>query len=285
MTKEDKIFIEACRQGNTNEVKDMLLLKMGNPQINKNTPLREACENKHTEIVKVLLKEGADPNCENGYPLQSACANGDYETAKALIKAGSDPNRMPPEGSPLKWAVINKNSNLVKLLIKAAANIHAENDIAIKISSSISNEEITKLLIIEGDYEKKNPQLAFQALCCIGEVEKARLLLTPKNGINPKENQNAILTVAARNGHLEVVKLLLELGADPTAKSDNILIQTSKMGFEAIVTSLLKAYPTKELNRLRAETATRKELPEDLIFEEISNRMKNMHALEISKSY
>jgi len=72
-------------------------------------------------------------------------------------------------------------------------------------------------------------------------------LLEQGANINTLMDSNSItpLMIAATNGHVETVKLLLEKGADPTLKTDD----------GTTIFKLLKAVPDK---------ATRKELQEIL---------------------
>lgn len=71
-----------------------------------------------------------------------------------------------------------------------------------------------------------------------GRLSVVKLLL--KNGANPAAKDNFPLRFAALNGHLAVVELLLKNGADPTALDNAAIRNASENGHLEIVKLLLK---------------------------------------------
>ena len=87
--------------------------------------------------------------------------------------------------------LLAQNCKLTKELIKVGANIHADNDCALRLATYYGHLEVVKLLL--------------------------------KNGANIHAKNDCPLRWAAENGYLEVVKLLLKNGADIHAKNDAAL--------------------------------------------------------------
>ena len=59
------------------------------------TPLFQASQNGHVEVVEILVKAGADLNqaWDGRTPLYQASQNGHAEVVEILVKAGADPTR------------------------------------------------------------------------------------------------------------------------------------------------------------------------------------------------
>ena len=83
-----------------------------------NTPLHEAAEYGHTEMIELLHKLGAEVNAgdnDGDTPLHEAARYGDTETAKRLGELGADPEARNNKGqTPLDVA----RSEEVKALLR-----------------------------------------------------------------------------------------------------------------------------------------------------------------------
>jgi ankyrin repeat protein/catechol 2,3-dioxygenase-like lactoylglutathione lyase family enzyme len=95
------LFFEACRNGDTRSLEQLLaadpsLAHAANPKAPHNgwTGLHEAARQGHVEAVHTLLARGADPNAreagDNTYPLHWATAQRHNEVIGALLDAGAD---------------------------------------------------------------------------------------------------------------------------------------------------------------------------------------------------
>jgi ankyrin repeat protein len=155
-----------------------------------------------------------------------AAREGDVESARALLDAGADVNQQTTYGwTPLLTAVNNRNYRLAAHLIERGANVNLANRggwTPLYLATDNRNIE-------GGDYPVPRPDL--------DHLELIRLLL--QKGANPnarvRENTltRTIFTMqwfweagatafvrAAQSGDTELMKLLLEHGADPKIPTD-----------------------------------------------------------------
>ena len=151
-------------------------------------------------VIKKLLAAGADPNkpLDSGEtPLMLASRNGNLETVKALLAAGADPNVHEANGgqTALMWAIAEKHSDVTDELVKNKADVNAR-----------SKNGVTPLMF-----------------AAQGDSKSAAILLAA--GANPNDHAPdtglTALIIASTMGKINVVKVLLDNGADPNAKDDN----------------------------------------------------------------
>lgn len=94
---------------------------------------------------------------------------------------------------------------------------------------------IVSFKVFESNNDK---QKEFTAACGIGDVDTVKKLI---KDVDPTVNNHWALSLAANNGHLEVVKTLLEDPRVDPSDDDNVTIaQSSRGGYLEIVKELLK---------------------------------------------
>ncbi len=156
-----------------------------------NTDLFRAIRNGDTATVHKLLKAGASPNAKDATgatALMHAALYAGADTVKVLLDAKADPNAANEAGATaLLWAVPDEPK--VRLLAERGARVDAR-----------SHEGVTALMI---------------AARCNGSAPLVRYLLS--KGADPKAADamgGTALMRAAQAGNTEVVRLLIERGAD-----------------------------------------------------------------------
>lgn len=95
------------------------------------TPLYDAARKDNMEILYLLIERGADVNavCHGETPLLKVVALNNLRFAKALIAKGANVNVADEHlgNTPLHYAVIKRNPEMIKLLLSNGADMYAEN--------------------------------------------------------------------------------------------------------------------------------------------------------------
>ncbi|PAF44632.1 ankyrin repeat domain-containing protein [Helicobacter sp. 11S02629-2] len=103
-----------------------------NGRIRGKTPLYIAVQNNNIEILYLLLKRGAKVNAlsDGESPLHKAVELRKLLYAKALLESGANPNLKDniKGNTPLAYAVVNNDVNMVSLLLRYGADMKLSND-------------------------------------------------------------------------------------------------------------------------------------------------------------
>lgn len=129
------------------------------------SPLSEAAEFGHVDVVRLLLDWGVDPNSkdingegaeqnEGKTPLMRACMNGHNPTARILLDRGADPNLQEKDGkAALSWAAVNGHRSTVRLLLEHGGDVMQKDKYgytAFNSASMHSHNDIAQLLLEMG---------------------------------------------------------------------------------------------------------------------------------------
>ncbi|MFH1920948.1 MAG: ankyrin repeat domain-containing protein [Planctomycetota bacterium] len=174
--------------------------------------------NGDADEVAELLQRGANPRAANTSgmtALQYAAMNGHVEILKMLISKGAEVNTRDIFGrTPILEAAGGRNAQAVKLLLEAGATAHPE---ALGFACWLNRGKSVALLLQAGVSPDGGMVQAAQG----GHVELLRLLLDRGANVNVRSKSgDTALHTAALQGGIEALRLLLKEGADPNAKND-----------------------------------------------------------------
>ncbi|CAG9996467.1 unnamed protein product [Clonostachys byssicola] len=209
-----------------------------NVKVNGHTVLYQAVKNGFIDVVKTLLTredvhiQTNGPNGFHGFsPLTAAADKGDFEMVKLLLDHGADID----------------------------GNYRGSSITPLRAASTRSHPEVTKLLLDRGA-KADGPEMlsVLTAVASEGNREMTKTLLD--GGINVEglglrsESRTSPLWVATTDRHPEVVKLLLERGAEVNFKhghfGSSALWAASEFGYVEIMTLLLDAGADIESHQL-----------------------------------
>ena len=185
------------------------------------------------DIFNMLIKAGADINAKDKFsctPLHYAVKNNHIEIVNLLIEAGADVNIASYTGDKLTPLLLlssqtEPNMEILKILIIAGANVDYSSKIVLELKDqiidSMKKNKSSKTDLILFKKLVKNNLLTGQMLdsCNTGDLKIVKELL--KAGVNPngKKNSWTPLHYAARNNHVEIVKVLIKAKVDLNAKA------------------------------------------------------------------
>lgn len=212
----------ACKRGDLSEVKAFVAAG-ANPNecdFGGFTCLHEAALAGHADIVSFLIEKGADVNKQAHEvgdletPLMDACENKHYETIEILLKHGADPHICNVDGfstiSKLQHLDTSDNSyKRVLKLLDAYVTLNKETQKDNRRSKSIVEDPSEPYF---GDLMKKKFNNVYRYA---GQGQKES---TAENFITHAldlQKMPDILFLAARNGHIELVDILLGLNPNP----------------------------------------------------------------------
>ncbi|MQA91432.1 MAG: hypothetical protein GEU90_14600 [Gemmatimonas sp.] len=183
------------------------------------TPLWPASLNASEEMVRRLLAAGADPNLgllSGETPLMTASRSGGREVVLELLAKGADPNASATRGqTALMWAVSQGHADVVEVLIENGAGIHGRSDVWKQLWQTDGGEVVHPDLHVWIDHGGNTP-LLFATMR--GDLASARILVDAGADVNETSPYGASAIVyAAHSGNAELVRYLLEKGADPNA--------------------------------------------------------------------
>ena len=199
------------------------------------TPLWMASMSGHIEVVKLLLEAGADVDAKDdrfgSTPLYIASEASNIEVVKLLLEANAGVDATRTGTSALHMASQLGHVEIVKQLLEAGADVDAKNSkyggTPLWMASSKGRTEVVKLLLEAGadvdatgrislgvqwdtGWSVWSTDIRSMVAETLGKSREAALKASSKTKIV----HVTPLFLASQHGHIEVVKLLLEAGAD-----------------------------------------------------------------------
>ena len=178
-----------------------------------------------------------------GGEILAAAQQGNVEKVEELLAA--DPKLVNAKGeydkTPLHWAAEKNHRRLAEALVAAGADIGAETtwgSTPLQWAANMGSREVADLLLKHG----ARPQLNMWAAAGLGMLEVVQSFWISPNTLKPNAGQvrsrrtadgvwgrmpppedyvelvSEAFSIAARNGHVDVAKFLLEKGADINSK-------------------------------------------------------------------
>lgn len=163
----------------------------------------------------------------------------DADKVKALLQRGLDPNLIEEEryDTGLILALREGSMNVFQLLMRAP-NIDLEakarnGDTALMIAAYKGNKEAAQALLARNVQVNRTGWTALHYAAAAGADDIVRMLLERHAYIDAESpNKTTPIMMAAWNGHIWTVKLLLDEGADATLKNERAMtaVDFAKVG-------------------------------------------------------
>jgi len=218
---------DAVKEGNATTVR--ALLKQGvdvnAPEADGTTALHWAARRDDAAIVGLLLDARANANAKNRYgmtPLMLAATNGNVAAIERLLKAGADAKAARPNGETvLMTAARTGNAAAVKILLANGADVNAREtsrgQTALMWASSQNNAAAVQLLVEAGaDVKARSMPPPSRRGETTVEKKEADAANVDAYSVGKRDRVDSFtpLLFAVRRGALDVVKVLVDAGAD-----------------------------------------------------------------------
>ncbi|KAM9857887.1 uncharacterized protein ankdd1b isoform 1-T2 [Aulostomus maculatus] len=227
LLEQEKQFMEAAK---SNDVAAMKTLGRGlNPNaknVHNRTALHYAVAGKNKEAVELLLQRRVKVDQKDKYgvaPIHLAAWFGSLEILKLLVRAGAEQKIENEEGlNILHCAAINNHTEIVEYIV-------------------------SDLQMRELDKDDQTGRRAFAVAAEQGCVAVLEALMEPcydMATMKPNKSGDTPLHLAARNGHLDAVQLLLQsfdTRDEVNMDGETALYQAALNGHEECVLALLEA--------------------------------------------
>jgi ankyrin repeat protein len=192
------------------------------------TPLMKATQLGKPEIMGILLEAGANVNAI-GENRETALFYdfGNEDSTKLLLKFGADVNHKSLTGTALQDAIRYENKGVIRsLLSHDAIDIDAENcglGTALQVALAEDRVDMVHLLLEHGadvnvnGRDGRGERLGFPIALAAKNASKIMVQLLVEHGANINATggkTESALSAAIRNDDLEMLKWLLENGAD-----------------------------------------------------------------------
>jgi ankyrin repeat protein len=195
------------------------------------TALMAAAYYGHKSIVKILLEAGANPHLlsdDDGlgdgmtalmFAAESFLASNRQAVVKLLIAGGADVNQRGAGGkTAIFYAALAGSGyqDCVEMLIAAGADLDLRDDrrhtVLMLVAAAENNYQILNLLIQAGASTSGLESIQLIQAASTGNIDRVQSILATK--VNLDLDRGAAIGKAAAAGHTQIVKLLIQAGAN-----------------------------------------------------------------------
>lgn len=214
----------------------------------------------HTNLVSLLLQHGAQPNLqstEGHSPLSAAARSGHTSIVRLLLQSHADPLLRSARGLAIEDAVHGNHPDVVALLLENGSPADEPNSLGMTLLAkavSIGFTSISRILLTAGADPLRPGCFGIRPFdAAIQGCHREILTLLLEHGCRAQVNSPQCLPdgtkmpplqIAIGNGDSEIVRILLEAGANPHRDSSaefSPLNFALAFGHPPIVRLLLKA--------------------------------------------
>ncbi|KAG0643976.1 hypothetical protein HOY80DRAFT_1031491 [Tuber brumale] len=195
----------------------------------------------HVGIVEMLLDRGADACAEGGLALIRAAAGGHDQIVKMLLSEGAEVDKKSLQRA-LEEAARGGSEKSVEMLLGARANATAWNglkgNLAPLYNAAFGGHEKMVMMLLDAGAEAYGLDL-FDIVKDEKNLRIAQALL--EAGADVDEDEGDTLRNAARANQKEMVKMLLQQGANPHFRARQIDQETSRSEYLEVRTLISEA--------------------------------------------
>ena len=176
-------------------------------------------------------------------------------SAKKLLAAGLSPNTIDPvSGEPVLQVALREDANGVVDVLVAAKDFNPElmapnGNTALMLAAFKHNKHAVLALLAKGAIVNRAGWTALHYSAASGDAEISAILLAHHAVIDAESPSKLTpLMIAAREGHPQVVELLLRAGADARLKNNEDLTasQIALRADKSAVAATIDAFPVKK---------------------------------------
>lgn len=241
----NQALCNAAENGHLSIVR-FLVEKGINPNVNDGEALLKSAKKGHLGVVKFLLEQGINVKKFGGKALNESLKKGHFEIVKSLVEKGADVHKIDSDHiRSLTWLFSDKYNpiDIVEYLLKLDVYLYDNNARFLEYVAERGRLDLVQIMIKKNEDWSLIPDATpVHSAAQNGHIKVVRFLVEQGFDINAENPSwfyhHTPLAKASENGHFEIVKYLVEQGADVNKGSNhdiNPLSSASKNGHFEIV--------------------------------------------------
>jgi len=184
----------------------------------------------------------------------SAASSGEISELAGIFRIGESPDCCDYDNrAPLHIAAAEGHKDCVNFLLEKRADVNIKDrwgGVPLDDACLSGHTEVCDMLIAAGGMPSKRLTDQLFEVCHAGEIEKSKLMLKCKADVNSVDYDGRSLLMLAARHSIDLVKVLLEAGADPSktdtwghtcsegAKDESIKILLEEAANQALLDSV-----------------------------------------------